>query len=139
MKKILASFLSLIALLAVTPSTSMAQQKNIEREELESAFAHIRKSTNWKVEGELLWGFFFTAPAESPLIAASKILETMGYRVVSIHPDDEKKDWWLHVERIEIHTVDSLNARNQQLTKFAADQKLGTYDGWDVGQVLDVK
>jgi len=135
MKKILASILAFAAPLF----GASAPQKTFKRETLEFAFGEMKKQTDWNLEGKLVWGFFFTSPTKPPLIDASKSLEKMGYRVVSIYLDDKKRDWWLHVEKIEVHSVDSLHARNQELVKFAAKAKLGTYDGWDVGPVLDEK
>jgi len=35
----------------------------------------------------------------------------------------------------EQHTVDGLNARNQELYRFAKEFKLESYDGMDVGPV----
>jgi Regulator of ribonuclease activity B len=133
MKKIIASLLAFVAPLF----GASAPQKAFKRETLEFAFAEMRKQTNWDLEGKLVWGFFFTCSTKPPLIEASKSLEKMGYRIVSIYLDDEKRDWWLHAEKIEVHSVDSLHARNQEFVKFAARMKLGTYDGWDVGPVPD--
>src|ERR1044072_7417626 len=70
-----------------------AHQKTFKRETLEMTFAEMKKQPDWKLDGELLWGFFFTSPEKSPLVDASKVLEQKGYRVVSIYRDDEKRDW----------------------------------------------
>ena len=43
--------------------------------------------------------------------------------------------WWLHVEKIEVHSVASLDARNQVLYRSADEQGLDAYDGMDVGPV----
>jgi hypothetical protein len=40
----------------------------------------------------------------------------------------------LHIERVERHTPQSLDARNDQLTRLANEMHV-TYDGWDVGQL----
>ena len=49
-------------------------------------------------------------------------------------PENDDGDlMWLHVERIERHSVDTLLARNEQLTEFAAKHELQSYDGFDVG------
>ena len=51
---------------------------------------------------------------------------------------DNRKDpdlWWLHVEKTEIHTPDSLDQRNQALYRFAAEHGLDAYDGMDVGVI----
>ena len=106
------------------------------RQGIAEMFAKMSSEQKWNLEDDMLWGFFFTNPTKDPLVPFSKELEKMGYRVVDIYLDDEQKDWWLHVEKIEIHTVDSLYQREAELRKLAATHNLGSYDGWDVGPVL---
>ena len=51
---------------------------------------------------------------------------------------DNRKDpdlWWLHVEKTEVHTPDSLHERNQALYRFAEEHGLDAYDGMDVGAI----
>ena len=43
--------------------------------------------------------------------------------------------WWLHVEKTEVHTPDSLHERNQALYRFAEEHGLDGYDGMDVGAI----
>jgi hypothetical protein len=57
-------------------------------------------------------------------------------RIVDIYLDDKKENWWLHVEKIETHNVDSLTRREEELSEIALKANLGSYDGWDVGPVL---
>jgi hypothetical protein len=90
---------------------------------------------------ELLWGYFFTDSNAQKLKAAARDLETAGYRFVEVFQADDKHvagqepTWLLHVERVERHDVDSLDARNQKLYRFAAEHGLESYDGMDVGRV----
>ena len=95
----------------------------------------MRVKTKWNLEGDMLWGFFFTNPTKEALIPFSKELEKKRYRIVDIYLDDAKANWWLHVEKIEIHTVHSLNQREVELRALAAKAGLRSYDGWDVGPV----
>ena len=44
----------------------------------------------------------------------------------------------LHMERVEKHTVDSLDRRNGELDAFAVKHGLQSYDGMDVGPVMPV-
>ena len=72
------------------------------------------------------------------LRAAVPELQAEDYEFVDIYPSDKNEPddvdmWWLHVQRIEVHTVDSLFARNERLTEFAARHGLDSYDGMDVG------
>jgi hypothetical protein len=41
----------------------------------------------------------------------------------------------LHVERIEKHTPQSLQARNSEFDRLSEEFALDLYDGWDVGPV----
>ena len=95
----------------------------------------MRVKTKWKLEADMLWGFFFTNSTKEPLAPVAKMLEGKGYRVVDIYLDDAKENWWLHVERIETHTADSLTRREEELSDIATKANLGSYDGWDVGPV----
>jgi hypothetical protein len=87
---------------------------------------------------EMLWGYFFTNPTRQPLDSVTGELAQMGYRVVKIYLSDKKQPtdpdlWWLHVERVEVHSVSSLDKRNIELTDFANRHSLASYDGMDVG------
>jgi hypothetical protein len=112
----------------------------IEREMLEQMFANMAEQGVVDMNEPLLWGFFFTNATESPLRAAVPALQERGYEFVDVwqtekdDPEDEDL-WWLHVQRVEVHSVDSLFARNEQLYEFAARHGLDTYDGMDVGPV----
>jgi len=72
------------------------------------------------------------------LRAAVPHLQGLDYDFVELfksEKDDPQDDdlWWLHVQRIEVHTVDSLFARNERLYEFASSHGLDSYDGMDVG------
>lgn len=86
---------------------------------------------------ELLYGYFFTDTDKTKLLIASKELEKLGYKYVDIFDADVDEDdepfYFLHVEKIEIHSVDSLLQRNSELYSFADKFDLDSYDGFDVG------
>jgi hypothetical protein len=132
MRKII---LLLIGLALAT--SSLAQTASpISRAQLQSMFDSMRRDAPWNVDGPLLWGYFFTNRTPEPLRKAASQLESLGYRVVDIaeRPDAAAAArWWLHVEKVEVHSVDSLHARNQELYAFASKMKLTSYDGMDVG------
>lgn len=108
------------------------------REILERAFCQMKEESGWDMSRDMLWGFFFTNDQREPLGLAAIELSQLGYRVVDTYVSDkddlsEPDLWWLHVERIETHSVDSLHMRNDELTAFAKTAGLESYDGWDVG------
>ncbi|TCU10030.1 regulator of ribonuclease activity B [Rhizobium sullae] len=86
----------------------------------------------------MLWGYFFTSPDRSDLEKICAELVSNGYRLVEIRqlePDSPQAslEWQLHVERVELQTVDALSARNTQLEGLARQYNNVIYDGMDVG------
>jgi hypothetical protein len=107
----------------------------ITLESLREMFANMKSNTKWNLDGDLLWGYFFTDPNPSKLKPVAVYLEKSGYRFVNIYPTDDKTTYFLHVEKIEHHTPTSLNKRNQEFYKLAERYGLESYDGMDVGPV----
>jgi regulator of RNase E activity RraB len=105
---------------------------------LEEMFADIRSKTPWDISGPMLWGYFFTGSNEDEIDKVAIELTEHGYEFVEIREleSDEQQaepEWQLHVERIEVQTVDALYARNGQLEALAARFDNVVYDGMDVG------
>jgi len=98
-------------------------------------FTDMRVKSKWDLDGDMLWGYFFTDPNPKKLEPVAKHLSESGYRFVAIYPADDKSTHWLHVERVEHHTPKTLHARNQELETLAAKFQIATYDGMDVGPV----
>lgn len=105
----------------------------ISREQLKEMFDEIARSAGWDMSKPMLWGYFFTHTSREELETAARRLREEGYRVVEISEDDDEPLFWLHVERVEAHTVDSLYERNESFYELAAELGLESYDGMDVG------
>jgi hypothetical protein len=105
----------------------------IELEALEDMFSKIRANTNWNVDGPMLWGYFFTDPSENKIRKAAAHLTSQGYRFVGTHLTGDGSTRFLHVERVEVHSPQTLFARNEQLYVLAELLGLDSYDGMDVG------
>ena len=122
-----------IAIPAVTSNS------HIPRSDLVQMFAGIREQTKWNIDGDMLWGYFFVDTSRERLAEAAQELQSQGYRFVDLHEteQDGKADgkFVLHVEKVERHTIDSLDARNAELDAFATRHGLQSYDGMDVGPV----
>lgn len=118
--------------IAVTLATAEAANAGapITRGQLQDMFEKMRSDAHWDLSRPMIWGYFFTHRSRPPLERASKLLEDQGYRVVDFHRDGV---WWLHVEKVEAHSVDSLDVRNQELGRFAKENGLDSYDGMDAG------
>jgi hypothetical protein len=123
-----------LTVLAVSAAT--AGDKVITLEQLNQMFADMRAELNykkWNVDGDLLWGYFFTDREAKKLHPVADHLTKAGYRLVNIYPTDDKTKFFLHVERIEHHTPESLDRRNQEFYKLADHYHIESYDGMDVG------
>jgi hypothetical protein len=112
----------------------------IEISALEQMFANIRADTNWNIDGPMQWGYFFADGDADALQRLGAELAREGYRLVDVFladkeagDEDEDDVYFLHVERIETHTIDSLRRRNEHLQAMAEHFGVATYDGMDVG------
>ena len=107
--------------------------KNITLDQLNTMF-ELAQKTNMDLSTHNLWGYFFTHHEPKLLKKAKKILKAKGFQYVKIYQSGGF--WWLHVEKIEIHTPESLDKRNDELYILADKLKLDSYDGMDVGPVM---
>lgn len=110
----------------------------ITREQLEEMFAAIRSKAAWNPEDRCVWGYFFADKERLKLENAGTVMKALGYRVVAILEPEEEDDAtrdvrFLHVEREEKHTVETLHQRNLELYRLADELGLESYDGMDVG------
>lgn len=104
----------------------------IDKSQLIEMFEGMRAEAPWDVDSDLLWGYFFTGEDEKSLARLSKKLVSSDYRLVELRPDENISGFWLHVEKVETHSPDSLHDRNQELYRLADEYRV-TYDGMDVG------
>ena len=113
------------------------EKTKLTLESLEGLFANMRSKSKWNVDGELLWGYFFTDPDPKKLERIVEPLTRAGYRFGSIYETDDKSTHFLHVEKIERHTPQTLHDRNTELYRLAEEYDLESYDGMDVGPILE--
>jgi hypothetical protein len=104
----------------------------IEKAQLVEMFEGMRAQAPWDVDSDLLWGYFFTGEDQDAMRRLSEKLVSLNYDLVEIRPDDGASGFWLHVERVETHSPDSLHERNQEFYRLA-DEYSVNYDGMDVG------
>jgi Regulator of ribonuclease activity B len=128
---------SIVAVVVALFSATSAAA-DISRQKLQGMFDQMQRQSHWDRTQPLLWGYFFNNPTREPLDKAAPLLSAMGYRIVGIYLAEKKSmsapdKWWLHIERIEVHTVDSLDMRNREFNDFATAHGIALYDGMDVG------
>ena len=100
--------------------------------QVEDLFLQMRSQKELKGGGPLLWGYFFTDRDAAKLRPLAKYLESTGYRLVDINPTDGTT-FFLHVEKVELHTAASLHERNTSFYGLAERFGIESYDGMDVG------
>lgn len=108
----------------------------ISLDQLEEIFQSIQtNSPTWNIGGNMLWGYFFTDPEREKLEPLMHYLVEQGYHFVDLYPTDDNTAYFLHVEKIEHHTPNTLYERNKILYQLAEQFKVESYDGMDVGPV----
>jgi hypothetical protein len=109
----------------------------ITLEQLHEMFEGIAQGPAWDMTQPMLWGYFFTDESHEKLAALVPGLEQQGYRFVDLYEPEleegEEPYWFLHVEKEEAHSPESLHARNAEFYALADEHDLLSYDGMDVG------
>ena len=126
-----------LALIVACADKESEVTNNIERESVEWLFEQVAESTDWNMSGPMTWGYFFYAENKADLEPVREKLTREGYSFVGYLEPGERNDepgYFLHLERNEVHSIDTLDQRNAQLT--ADGERFGVrYDGMDVGPV----
>ncbi len=106
----------------------------ITRKDIEQLFDKMRHA-GWNMEQELAWGYFFKHESVEPLQNIADELEQQGYEIIDINQSYPDEMYWLQLEKIEQHSVNSLDLRNQKLYQLAQKRHIHAYDGMDVSPV----
>lgn len=123
-----------ISLLSTLPwaATLRLQMETITLEQLQKLFGDLRAETSWDMDGEMLWGYYFVSDDANQLTEAGALLASEGYDVAGVYENEDEPGFVLHVQKLEVHTPESLFARNAVLEEFAKANGLRAYDGMDV-------
>ncbi|WP_228256122.1 ribonuclease E inhibitor RraB [Acinetobacter halotolerans] len=134
-----------LAIIFSISATTHGQVNNmITKDSLIEMFNNISINTDWDMSKPMLWGYFFTDSNKEKLEKIAPLLEAEGYRVIDIYLSDKDTPndidlWWLHIEKIEIHTPDTLLKSNAFFYKFAENNNIDSYDGMDVGPISNIQ
>ena len=102
----------------------------ITKEKIEEIYNNMHQS-GINTDVKMLYGYFFTNTEPEKLKKVAEELKDQ-FEYVNIYPDDTKQ-YWLHMERIEIHNAKTLFELNKKLYAVAAKHKITSYDGFDIG------
>ena len=106
----------------------------ISKEDIRQLFEKMQKA-GWNMEQKLAWGYFFKHPNIKPLQELAHELEQQSYEVIDINQSYPDEMYWLQLEKIEQHSIESLNQRNQQFYDLAKKRHIQKYDGMDVSPI----
>lgn len=115
----------------------------ITKEILEGFFDDTRKlcdrgEAQFNIDETCRWSFFFVDASQEKLQPVAHHLDALGYEIHGFLEPSESDDnpvYFLRADRVERHTVDSLNRRNQELYAIASQFGVQEYDGMDVGAI----
>lgn len=106
----------------------------ISRENIQQLFEKMQKA-GWNMEQELAWGYFFKHKTIEPLQELAIELEQQAYDIIDINKSYPDGMYWLQLEKIEQHSIDSLHQTNQKFYQLAKQRHIDQYDGMDVSPV----
>lgn len=112
-------------------------------ETIREIFAQARHEDNWNLDEPMLYSFYFVDESIEKLEKLGLHLEKQGYDFIDVFElGDEKTDeptgeYLLHIDKIEVHTPESLAERNVEFQNLADEYEIETYDGWEFGEVGD--
>jgi len=112
-------------------------------ESINEIFNTARTEDKWNTEGEMLYSFYFVDTDIDKLEKLGLKLEADDYDSVGIfelgdeETDESTGEYLLHIDKVEIHTPESLAARNVEFQTLANENEIASYDGWEFGEVGD--
>lgn len=117
--------------------------KENQLEGIKEIFEQAKTEDGWNLDEDMLYSYYFVDKDAEKLEALGNKLEADGYDFVDIFElGDEKTEeptgeYLLHIDKIEIHTPESLAERNVEFQRLADEHKIATYDGWEFGEIGD--
>lgn len=119
------------------------QDTESQLEGINKIFDDARREDNWNLAGEMLYSYYFVDTSIDKLEKLGLKLEADDYDFLDIFElgDEETNEstgeYLLHIDKVEIHTPESLAQRNVEFQKLATEYEIETYDGWEFGEVGD--
>ena len=112
-------------------------------EGIRKIFDDAKREDNWNLNEEMLYSFYFVDEDVDKLEKLGLKLEEDEYDFVDVfelgdeETDESTGEYLLHIDKVEIHTPESLAQRNVEFQKLADEFEIKTYDGWEFGEVGD--
>jgi hypothetical protein len=112
-------------------------------EGIREIFAEAKQEDNWNTDEPMLYSFYFVDKSVEKLEKLGLKLEADGYDFVDIFElgDEETEkptgEYLLHIDKIEVHTPESVAQRNVEFQRLADEFEIDIYDGWEFGEIGD--
>ncbi len=109
-------------------------------EGIKQIFAEAEREDNWKVGEPMLYSFYFVDEDPEKLENLGLALEEKEYDFNGVYElgDEETEEstgeYMLHIDKVEVHTPESLAQRNVEFSRLAEDFQIASYDGWEFGE-----
>lgn len=116
----------------------------ISRDDLQRYFIQCRNdratgTAHFDVDEVCRWSYFFVDTERSNLTRLGLHLEDNGYQIMGFlgpaEDDPDPRALYLRADRVEKHTVESLNETNEAFYILAEKMGIGGYDGMDAGPI----
>ena len=110
-------------------------------EGINQIFEEAAREDHWNVAEEMLYSYYFVDEDAENLEKLGLKLEADDYDFIGIFElgDDDTEEptgeYLLHIDKVEIHTPESLAQRNVEFQKLAGEYSIKTYDGWEFGEI----
>lgn len=102
---------------------------------VEEFYENTRSRKDIDVSKNLSWGYYFSSIDKGPLERVKELLlNEKGYSYAEIIKEEDSK-YYLHIEKIEKHTINSLTQRDIELKNYAEEFNIESYDGFDVEKI----
>lgn len=119
----------------------MFKETESQLEGIREIFATAKSEDNWNLEGEMLYSYYFVDESVEKLEKLGLHLQKEDYDFIDVfelgdeETDEPTGEYLLHIDKVEIHTPESLAQRNVEFQNLADEYELQTYDGWEFGEV----
>jgi hypothetical protein len=112
-------------------------------EGIREIFATAEREDGWNLQEEMLFSYYFVDRSIEKLERLGLKLEADGFDFIDIfelgdeETDEATGEYLLHIDKVEIHTPESLAQRNVEFQKLADEYEIASYDGWEFGELED--
>ncbi len=121
----------------------MFRETKSQIEGINEIFETAKTEDGWDMSGEMLYSYYFVDSSVEKLNSLGEKLHADGYDFIDVFElgDEETEEptgeYLLHIDKVEIHTPESLAERNVEFQNLADEFEVETYDGWEFGEVGD--